>query len=73
MPGYSRNHEANLREAKRLLTEAGYPNGFKTVLTNRNVKLPYIDWRFTSSRRGRRSAWRLSIRWRRAPPGVNHG
>jgi peptide/nickel transport system substrate-binding protein len=43
MPGYSRNHEANLREAKRLLTEAGYPNGFKTVLTNRNVKLPYID------------------------------
>ena len=30
MPGYSRNHEANLREAKRLLAEAGYPNGFKT-------------------------------------------
>jgi peptide/nickel transport system substrate-binding protein len=25
------------------LAEAGYPNGFKTVLTNRNVKLPYID------------------------------
>ena len=43
MPGFSRNHEANLREAKRLLAEAGYPNGFKTVLTNRNVKLPYID------------------------------
>ena len=31
------------QEAKRLLAEAGYPNGFKTVLTNRNVKLPYID------------------------------
>ena len=30
-------------EAKRLLAEAGYPNGFKTVLTNRSVKLPYID------------------------------
>jgi peptide/nickel transport system substrate-binding protein len=26
-----------------LLAEAGYPDGFKTVLTNRNVKLPYLD------------------------------
>jgi peptide/nickel transport system substrate-binding protein len=43
LPGYSKNHEANLNEAKRLLAEAGYPDGFKTVLTNRNVKLPYID------------------------------
>jgi peptide/nickel transport system substrate-binding protein len=43
MPGYRKDHEANLREAKRLLAEAGYPNGFNTVLTNRNVKLPYID------------------------------
>jgi peptide/nickel transport system substrate-binding protein len=43
MPGYRRDHEANLREAKRLLAEAGYPEGFKTVLTNRNVKMPYID------------------------------
>jgi peptide/nickel transport system substrate-binding protein len=43
-PGFSRDHEANLREAKRLLAEAGYPNGFNTVLTNRNVKLPYIDF-----------------------------
>jgi peptide/nickel transport system substrate-binding protein len=43
LPGYGRNHEANLHEAKRLLAEAGYPDGFKTVLTNRNVKLPYID------------------------------
>jgi peptide/nickel transport system substrate-binding protein len=23
---------------------AGYPNGFKTVLTNRNVKMPFIDF-----------------------------
>jgi peptide/nickel transport system substrate-binding protein len=43
LPGFGRDHAANLREAKRLLAEAGYPQGFKTVLTNRNVKLPYID------------------------------
>jgi len=43
LPGYGKDHAANLREAKRLLAEAGYPDGFKTVLTNRNVKLPYID------------------------------
>src|SRR5712691_12476085 len=42
-PGFSKDHEANLKEAKRLLTEAGYANGFKTVLTNRSIKLPYID------------------------------
>jgi peptide/nickel transport system substrate-binding protein len=42
-PGFSRDHAANLREAKRLLADAGYPNGFKTVLTNRNIKMPYID------------------------------
>ena len=43
LPGFGRDHAANLREAKRLLAEAGYPNGFKTVLTNRNIKMPYID------------------------------
>jgi peptide/nickel transport system substrate-binding protein len=43
LPGYGKDHQANLREAGRLLAEAGYPDGFKTVLTNRNVKLPYID------------------------------
>ena len=43
MPGFGKDREANMREAKRLLAEAGYPTGFKTVLTNRNVKLPYID------------------------------
>jgi peptide/nickel transport system substrate-binding protein len=44
LPGFSKDHEANLKEAKRLLAEAGYPNGFKTVLSNRAVKLPYIDF-----------------------------
>jgi peptide/nickel transport system substrate-binding protein len=44
MPGFGKDHEANFKEAKRLLTEAGYPNGFKTVLLNRAVKLPYIDF-----------------------------
>ena len=34
----------NRAEARRLLAEAGYPNGFKVVLKNRNVKLPYQDW-----------------------------
>ena len=42
-PGFRKDAEANLREAKRLLAKAGYPNGFQTVLTNRAVKLPYID------------------------------
>ena len=42
-PGFGKDYEANLKEAKRLLAEAGYPNGFKTVLTNRNIKIPYID------------------------------
>lgn len=37
-------NQENIAEAKRLLAEAGYPNGFKTVLSNRSVKLPYIDF-----------------------------
>jgi peptide/nickel transport system substrate-binding protein len=44
LPGFGKDHEANLKEAKRLLAEAGYPNGFKTELLNRGVKLPYIDF-----------------------------
>ena len=44
MPGFGKDYEANLKEAKRLLAEAGYPDGFKTVLTNRNIKLPYVDF-----------------------------
>ena len=43
LPGLGKDAEANLQEAKRLMAEAGFPNGFKTVLTNRAVKLPYID------------------------------
>jgi peptide/nickel transport system substrate-binding protein len=43
LPGFGKDSEANLKEAKRLLAEAGYPNGFKTVLMNRSIKLPYID------------------------------
>ena len=42
--GFGKNHEENIAEAKRLLAEAGYPEGFKTVLSNRSVKLPYIDF-----------------------------
>ncbi len=44
MPGFGKDYEASIKEAKRLLTEAGYPNGFKTALHNRAVKLPYIDF-----------------------------
>src|SRR5499426_4930513 len=42
--GFGRDAEKNRTEARRLLAEAGYPNGFKVVLKNRNVKLPYQDW-----------------------------
>jgi peptide/nickel transport system substrate-binding protein len=42
--GFGKDHQANVAEAKRLLAEAGYPDGFKTVLSNRAVKLPYIDF-----------------------------
>ena len=44
LPGFGTDYEANIKEAKRLLTEAGYPDGFETTLTNRAVKLPYIDY-----------------------------
>jgi peptide/nickel transport system substrate-binding protein len=43
-PGFWRNAEESRAEAKRLLAEAGYPNGLKVVLKNRNVKLPYQDF-----------------------------
>jgi ABC-type transport system substrate-binding protein len=44
LPGFSKDYEANLKEAKRLLAEAGYPDGFKTVLTNRMVApWPVVD------------------------------
>lgn len=43
IPGFWRDADKSRAEAKRLLAEAGYPNGFKTVMKNRNVKLPYQD------------------------------
>jgi peptide/nickel transport system substrate-binding protein len=43
-PGFGKDMEKNRVEAKRLLAEAGYPNGFKAVLKNRNVRVPYIDF-----------------------------
>ena len=44
LSGFGKDYEANLKEAKRLLAEAGYPDGFKMALLNRSVKLPYIDF-----------------------------
>ena len=44
IPGFWRDAEKSRAEAKKLLAEAGYPNGFKVVLKNRNIKLPYQDW-----------------------------
>jgi len=44
LPGFGRDMEKNRAEARRLLAEAGYPNGFKLVLKNRNVRVPYIDF-----------------------------
>src|SRR5882762_4124713 len=44
LPGFGRDMEKNRAEARRLLAEAGYPNGFKVVLKNRNVRLPYQDF-----------------------------
>ena len=44
LPGFGQDIEKNRAEARRLLAEAGYPNGFKVVLKNRNVKLPYQDF-----------------------------
>ncbi|HEU5303193.1 MAG TPA: ABC transporter substrate-binding protein [Gemmatimonadales bacterium] len=44
LPGFGKDMEKNRAEAKKLLAEAGYPNGFKTTLKNRNVKLPYQDF-----------------------------
>jgi peptide/nickel transport system substrate-binding protein len=43
-PGFWRDADKSRAEARRLLAEAGFPNGFKVVLKNRNIKLPYQDW-----------------------------
>src|SRR5438876_9672743 len=44
LPRFGKDMEKNRAEARRLLAEAGYPNGFKVVLKNRNVRVPYIDF-----------------------------
>jgi peptide/nickel transport system substrate-binding protein len=44
LPGFGRDMEKNRAEARKLLAEAGYPNGLKVELKNRNVKLPYQDF-----------------------------
>jgi peptide/nickel transport system substrate-binding protein len=44
LPGFGRDIEKNRAEARKLLAEAGFPNGLKVVLKNRNVKLPYQDF-----------------------------
>ena len=43
-PGFGPDAEKNRAEARRLLAEAGFPNGFKVILKNRNVRLPYQDF-----------------------------
>ncbi len=43
-PGFGKDVEKSRAEARRLLAEAGYPNGLKVVLKNRNVRVPYIDF-----------------------------
>jgi peptide/nickel transport system substrate-binding protein len=43
-PGFWRDVDKSRAEARKLLAEAGYPNGLKVVLKNRNVKLPYQDF-----------------------------
>ena len=43
IPGFWRDIEKSRAEARKLLAEAGFPNGFKAVMKNRNVKLPYQD------------------------------
>jgi peptide/nickel transport system substrate-binding protein len=43
-PGFGRDMEKNRAEARRLLAEAGFPNGMKFVMKNRNVRVPYVDF-----------------------------
>ena len=37
MPGYRFDKEADIAEAQKLLDEAGYPDGFETVITTWNL------------------------------------
>jgi peptide/nickel transport system substrate-binding protein len=41
LAGFGKDIEANRREARRLLREAGVPDGFSFVFTNRNLPEPY--------------------------------
>jgi peptide/nickel transport system substrate-binding protein len=41
LPGFGKNVDAARKEARRLLKEAGVPEGFTFTLKNRNVKEPY--------------------------------
>jgi peptide/nickel transport system substrate-binding protein len=41
LAGFGKNIDANRKEARRLLKEAGVPDGFSFTLKNRNVKEPY--------------------------------
>jgi len=41
LPGFGKNIDAARKEARRLLKEAGVPEGFTFTLKNRNVKEPY--------------------------------
>jgi peptide/nickel transport system substrate-binding protein len=41
LAGYGRDIEKSRAEAKRLLKEAGLPDGFKFVFTNRGIPMPY--------------------------------
>ena len=50
VPGFGKDAEKNRAEAKRPLVEAGYPNGLKVVLENRNVRVPYNDLFLRQSR-----------------------
>jgi len=62
-PGFGKDMEKNRAEAKRLLAEAGYlTNGLKVVLKNRNVRVPYLDFRHV-----RHQEWRQDRRRGRAP------
>ena len=41
LAGFGKNIEASRKEARRLLKEAGVPEGFSFTLKNRNVREPY--------------------------------
>lgn len=43
-PGFWPDAEKSRAEARKLLAAAGYPNGLKVELKNRNVRLPYQDF-----------------------------